>query len=184
MSAENTAMSPLERIAAEREIRRELVRYTRGIDRLDEALLGSTYHEPSHDDHGYYKGPGGSTYAHFMTPRIRNIYRFTLHPQPYVIIDVEGTAARVESAATPFHVKTEEDGSRWLYAIGIRYVDRFELRDGRWRIATRITVHDWNYVSRMDGTDLPDSESFIQGRHHPDDLSCRAGLLPCGSLAR
>jgi len=184
MSDASSVMSPIERIAAERAIRKELLRYTRGIDRLDEALLGSTYHELSHDDHGYYKGPGGSTYARFMTPRIRSIYRFTLHPQPYVTINFHGTAARVESAATPFHVKVEDDGSRWLYAIGIRYVDRFELRDGRWRIATRITVHDWNYVCRMDDADLPMSAGFMQGRHHPDDLSCHAGMLPCGSLSQ
>jgi hypothetical protein len=184
MSTENSVMSPIDRIVAERAIRRELLRYTRGIDRLDEALLGSTYHNPSHDDHGYYKGPGGSAYARFMTPRIRAIYRFTLHPQPYVTIDFEGMAARVESAATPFHVKVEEDGSRWLYAIGIRYVDRFELRDGKWRIATRITVHDWNYVCRIEDADLAASAAFTQGRDHPHDVSCRAGLLPCGSLGR
>lgn len=181
MTASSAVMSPLDRILAEREIKRQLARYSRGIDRLDEALMASTYHDPSHDDHGYYKGPGAAIYARFMTPRIRAIYRFTLHPLPYVTIDFDGNAARVESAATPFHVKVEADGSRWLYVIGIRYVDRFELRDGLWRIATRITVHDWNYVTRMEEA-LPEAASYAAGLHHPDDVSCHAGLLPCGSL--
>jgi hypothetical protein len=180
VNADPAVLSLFERIVAEREIKRQLVRYSRGIDRLDEALLAATYHDPSHDDHGYYKGPGGATYSRFMTPRIRAIYKFTLHPLPYVVIDFEGTAARVESAATPFHVKVEADGSRWLYGIGIRYIDRFELRDGLWRIATRITVHDWNYVARME-SDMPESASYVAGRHHPDDLSCHIGLLPCGT---
>ncbi|MBT5754390.1 MAG: SnoaL-like domain-containing protein [Acidimicrobiaceae bacterium] len=35
------------------EIRDVLMRYGRGVDRLDEELLRSCYHPDSHDDHGH-----------------------------------------------------------------------------------------------------------------------------------
>jgi len=35
-----------------------LVTYCRGVDRCDEDLIRSAFHENSYDDHGYWKGPG------------------------------------------------------------------------------------------------------------------------------
>ena len=45
-------------LADKDEIRDVLMRYGRGVDRLDEELLRSCYHPDSHDDHGHWKGNG------------------------------------------------------------------------------------------------------------------------------
>ncbi|MCJ7436647.1 MAG: nuclear transport factor 2 family protein, partial [Acidimicrobiia bacterium] len=46
----------LQDLAAQQEIRDVLIRYTRGIDRMDADLVRSTYHPDAHDDHGAYQG--------------------------------------------------------------------------------------------------------------------------------
>ena len=56
------ASAELEELIEERAILSVLKRYCRGIDRLDEELVRSCYHEDSTDDHGVYKGKGVDFY--------------------------------------------------------------------------------------------------------------------------
>ena len=45
--------------------------YCRGVDRCDEDLIRSAFHDDSYDDHGYWKGPGHEL-APFLADRLRN----------------------------------------------------------------------------------------------------------------
>ena len=47
-----------DRLGAEREIRRRLLDYCRGIDTCDVGLVASVYHPDSFDDHGSFQGSG------------------------------------------------------------------------------------------------------------------------------
>ena len=64
----------LERLASKDAIHDVLMRYCRGIDRLDVELLKSCYHEDSWDDHGHYKG-GGHAFAQFIAESLAEIGR-------------------------------------------------------------------------------------------------------------
>jgi hypothetical protein len=53
----------LQRLIDRQAIHDVLMRFSRGVDRLDEALLRSCFHSDSYDDHGHFKGNGRSSPA-------------------------------------------------------------------------------------------------------------------------
>ena len=64
--------------ADKQEIRDVLMRYGRGVDRLDEDLLRSCYHDDSFDDHGHWKG-NGQDFAAFIVESLRERSHHTTH---------------------------------------------------------------------------------------------------------
>jgi hypothetical protein len=74
-----------------------------------------------------------------------------MHSVSNMLIRVDGDTARVESYWHVFHREPGRDGAAdWDYHAGGRYLDRFERRDGEWRVLTRILVRDWYEV--IEGT--------------------------------
>jgi hypothetical protein len=147
-----------------------LVTYCRGVDRCDEDLIRSAFHEDSYDDHGYWKGPGHEL-APFLADRLRNANSATTHSITNVLIELDGDLARSESQV---HATLIRKGSDPVVVdvVGARYLDRLSRRDGRWRIEHRIVVLDWL------GTEVwPDSapavptEGFARGARCPEDPS-------------
>lgn len=139
-------------IADKQAIADQCHRYCRALDRVDEALLRSVFHPDSTHDHGGFKGSSAlfCTYAIAVLGELDR----TQHQLGNVLIDLSGDTAHVESYFTAYHrlpkgrpctgvferhdISLDEDV--W---IGGRYIDRFEKRDGVWRIAHRTGVHDW-----------------------------------------
>ena len=44
-----------------------------------------------------------------------------------------------------------------------RYLDRYERRDGEWRIAARVCVHEWTRTDRVTSPMPIDASRFRQG---------------------
>jgi 3-phenylpropionate/cinnamic acid dioxygenase small subunit len=65
----------------------------------------------------------------------------SMHNISNVLIELDGDVARCESYSIVI-VRIRKDGGDvdWLHAG--RYVDRFERRNGEWRIAYRTVVYD------------------------------------------
>ena len=55
-----------------------------------------------------------------------------------------------------------------------RYVDRFEKRDGEWRIAQRTGLYDWREFRVVEGVDLSDTPEGAAGYHDARDPSTAA----------
>ena len=130
----------LEVLLAKQEIEEVVLRYCRGIDRMDQALVRSCYHPDATDEHGSFSG-GVEAYIAFawkLLPR----YDATMHFVGNVLIEVEGDVARSEAYCIAHHRKQEGPPPSNL-ATGCRYVDRFERRDGEWRIAKRVVTTEW-----------------------------------------
>jgi len=163
-------------LLAEREIERVLLRYCRGIDRLDEELIRSVYHDGATDDHGVYQGDGKG-FAAFIVPLLRAAYRSTTHAVHNCRIDLDGTddgdGADTETYCVANHERVDDDGQRWLDVFACRYIDRFERREGRWAIVRRIVVHDWNAVLPVAGDFGEMVKTFTAGRRDRDDESYR-----------
>jgi hypothetical protein len=82
-------------------------------------------------------------------------------------IELEGDVAWSEAYLVALH-RFERDGELHDWVLGGRYVDRFERRDGEWRIAHRITVHDWSRVDRV--TEVFElADRFAQGSRSAED---------------
>ncbi len=156
-------MASLGQAADKDAIRDVLMRFCRGVDRLDEELLRSCYHVDSYDDHGPFKG-NGQDFAAYIVKSISERAHHTTH-------SVAKDVARSEFYVLAYLRRTDDDGKEWLDFFSGRYLDRFERRDGLWRIATRIVVHDWSASAELGATSFPlPMDTFTQGRRDRGDL--------------
>ncbi len=152
-----------------------LMRYSRGVDRLDVELLKSAYHADATDDHGIFNGNAWE-FAEFIGPFDASIgVHQQTHRVDHALIEFVGlNEARVESYNLTF-IDAETDDGMTAAMVGGRYLDRFERRDGEWKIAHRLYVMDWNrnMPSTVDwqGSFFAD---LAVGRIDRDDVSYQA----------
>jgi hypothetical protein len=141
----------------------ELVhRACRAIDRADEEMLRSVYHPDALDEHGVYNGgvEGLIEHAkhrtHSLDPQVRkNPTRHLLHN---VMFEIDGDMAWGESYCV---VERVDDGKLWIEGVS-RHIDRFERRNGEWRIAHRRVILEW-------GSDDFDVSRFPEGHRDRRD---------------
>ena len=152
------------------EIEQVLRRYCRGVDRGDAELIRSVYHPDAMDDHGGLKGLGVD-FADRVVVILNERAQATMHNMHQVNIETNGDAASVETYFTAYH-RVLEDGATVLETFGGRYVDRFEKRDGQWKIADRVVVYDWSEIKPVP-REYP-NEDFQHGKRSKEDLSYRS----------
>lgn len=162
-------MDQLDIIWSEREIRAVLQRYCRGLDRLDEELVKSAYHDDAHDDRGVIRG-NAHDFVKQIVPLLRDTYSGTLHTLHGTTIDIDGDAAGVESYCIAYHYR-ESDGTKRVEQFAGRYVDRFERRDGVWRIARRLVLNDWSLAHEVPLDPAEAQAGFNAGRRDRGDAS-------------
>lgn len=131
----------IETLLAKDEILDVLQRYCRATDRRDWDSLRACYHDDAYDDHGSLVGQIDE-FIRISKPFADRVAA-TMHFMGNAVIEVDGDVARAESYVVAYHVVEHEDGSSKHDNWGIRYVDRFERRDGMWRIAYRVVAHEW-----------------------------------------
>ena len=170
----------IETMLARQDISDCIMRYARGIDRGDEALLLSCYWEDAIEVHGpAYNGPA-VPYLKEAAGRMRQNQSVMQHFIGNVHIEFDGSdTAFVETYILTF-ARFPKDGEEFDTLTGARAFDRFEKREGEWRIAHRRAVFDWN-------RDAPASETWclgafdtthpdmVMGRKAPDDLTYQRG---------
>lgn len=122
-------------------IRRVLVRYARAIDRMDWDLLRTCYHEDAVDDHGLYRGDVEG-FIELLDEKLA-LDESTLHFLGNQEIEVEGDVAVAETACIARHRRpSTADAPASDYFGFLRYCDRFERRNGEWRIAHRVVIYE------------------------------------------
>jgi hypothetical protein len=163
-------------LIAREDIRDVLARYARGVDRADGDLLRSCYHADAVEEHGGNYTGNAHAYVDGAIPRIRNMGAMQ-HLLGTSHIELDGDRAWVETYIWTL-ARFERGGTTYDTFTGGRLFDRFERRDGVWRIAHRRTIFDWN-------RDVPSSEGWCLGMFTPgkpgmnlgrkdrDDLSYR-----------
>ena len=155
---------------AEAEARRQILqciyRYARGIDRHDAEITRSAYHDDAIDDHGFFIGP-----AHEFAERANETHAALAAHQHYILnhlveFDDETTA----SVETYWIMGARRRADNTGRIGGGRYLDRFELRDGRWAIAERVCVTEWS----LDGEQAAFlAQFYMQGAQDRTDPSYR-----------
>jgi hypothetical protein len=161
-------------LRAHLEIRQVLYRYCRGVDRGDRELLKRVYHADATDDHGAWKGPG-QEFADYIVDALDRQSGASQHHITNVLVEVDGDAAAAESYFIAFHPYTPGGTeAEHMAFVGGRYLDRFERRDGEWRIADRKVVLDWTRAD-VAGESWMAADLFSRGGRREQDPS--AGLL-------
>jgi hypothetical protein len=125
-------------------IRRLVLNVARGLDRCDWALLRSCFHDDATDDHGIFKGDI-DTFCDWVKDEIAK-YAHTQHSISNILVETNGDAARSESYFLAYHAAPAEEGITNVIAAG-RYLDKFERRNGAWKIIHRHAVYDWNWIA-------------------------------------
>jgi hypothetical protein len=76
----------------------------------------------------------------------------TMHVVANQLVEVDGgtDTARCETYGVAYHWGEPLDDARRNFTTGFRYVDRFERRNGVWRIARRVAVREWTHVVPAD----------------------------------
>ena len=169
----------LEELSAREQIRDALVRYTRGVDREDLELVRSVFHEDAHIQfpESLHQGSleGFMNFASAEMPRFQR----TRHAITNTLIDFDGPdVAYVETYLHADHQGSETH--HWktsIIELWARYLDKFEQRDGAWKIARRELVVDWMYKYPAEGwfDDHPDA-SDTRRRGTDPFIKPRAGF--------
>jgi hypothetical protein len=118
-----------------------VLRYCRGVDRLDFPLIRSCYHDGAIDHHTGFDGDADAyvTWLEKVLPRFAG----TMHMVGNQLIELHGDTAVSETYGTAHHWAEPATEHALNFVSGFRYVDRMERRDGEWRIAERWAVREW-----------------------------------------
>jgi len=138
-----------------------VVLYCRAVDRRDPELMRRVFHPDALLDfgEGLFRGTLDSFIAG-SAPMMKT-FAMTQHHVTNSYFQVNGNQAEGETYLIAYHVLADTDQK--LYIAGARYLDRFERRDGEWRIAHRTAVRDWENetgqvaepnIGRFDSSDL------------------------------
>jgi hypothetical protein len=149
-----------------REIEDVILRYCRGIDRLDLELVRSCYWPDATDSHGGFSGTRDEFVA--WVGKLLARFESTSHFVGNLLVELAGEAAVAETYAIAFH-RSEEPRASLNGIIGVRYVDRFEKRGGEWKIARRVCVTEWSRVDDVAGR-LPIAPGHLRGARGERDV--------------
>jgi hypothetical protein len=143
MTTEAELLERVVRLEDRAEIRACMMRYARGMDRRDRELLRSAYHDGAVDDHVGFVGEVDDfidwAFAYHAT-QTRYQHYLLNHTA-----EIVGDEAHAETCY--LFVGTDREPANHMTLSGGRYVDRLERRDGRWAIADRVCVVEWNAES-------------------------------------
>lgn len=135
------------------EIWQVLLRYARGLDRLDRELVRSCYHDDAIEDHGSFVGHVEDfiDWANETSMRFVTIH----HGLTNHYCELDGDDAYCETYYRYVGVAPQPPH---FMSIG-RYIDHFQRRNGEWRIANRVTLIEGNFdlPESSIGSDIPSS---------------------------
>lgn len=132
-------------IDARQQIHDAIMRYCRGMDHCEPGLALSAYHPGARDEHGFYNGPAEDLVRAGIAASTNFEVIRHLICNEYVEFDpADRTVAHSETVTVGCILTKDPDGEGYRLAVSsCRFLDRFELRDGAWKIAVRKLVLDW-----------------------------------------
>jgi hypothetical protein len=173
-----TEQTYLELLAARAEIADVVNRFCHAVDRRRWELMASVFHEDATSRFLDKVRPwremvaGGRLSIGALGP--------THHQTGNLLMAIDGDVAHVETYVTAYHrVPTSAPANGFWDArsadydgvAGGRYVDRFERRDGSWKIAERQTLVEWRHDQLVSEGSLAQTPPAFRGQHGDADVS-------------
>jgi hypothetical protein len=183
----------VQKVADRQAIERVLRRYCRGVDRAEVETLKSVFHPDAiNEDRGSVTN--AHAWAEVVIPTLRAMFTGTMHHITNFDIQLDGDRAVSESYYIAYHQLREDealliafagssyvermraagrlDGSHEYIGKG-RYFNRWERRDGAWRMTLRIATFEFNELRPMvigdPGSGL-DQMPRLERRGHEDPV--------------
>lgn len=168
MKPENDTAKRLDVIESRQQIGDVLNRYARGWDRLDEDALRSCFFADAQHQHGGFKGLSQD----FITKALPSVAKVkgTSHRITNITIELAGDKAVSECYFASHHRRMNKAGTDeedWF--LSGRYLDRFERRDGVWKIAARRGLNEAERLEPRADVTLATAPADALGKRKPDD---------------
>jgi hypothetical protein len=167
-------MTELDELIAWRRIYDLSCAYMRGQDRLDAALHASVFWPEATCDYGFFKGDPAEFVA--FAQGLLKEHKANHHMIGQVHIDIEGDVAFGEVYFQAFH-RIVQDGAEVDLFMSGRYVDRYERREGVWKIAHRSELIDWARTEPAADEFLATLPGVLLGARGADDRSSQRDWL-------
>jgi SnoaL-like domain len=126
-------------------VRSVVIAIAAGVDRHDVALLRASIWPEAHIDMGGPQPTTGEAFAAALTPPAKPA-RGRMHLTGNHRVRVDGDGAEAESHVISCQEVQGAEGDETRVRAG-RYLDRFERREGVWKLSRRVFVDEW---SRLD----------------------------------
>jgi hypothetical protein len=163
------------------EIQDVIHRYARGLDRHDDDVLRSVFHEDAVDNHGPWVG-GREAFVTWANGPCHGHTNAHLHQITTHNCEIDGDVAHTESYCQWVHRLKDEET---VWVGGGRYVDRLEKRDGEWRIVVRRLVLDFFYEAKGTVYGTPAQLEYAKGTWDRSDISYERPLqMPADVMAK
>ncbi|MEC3948229.1 nuclear transport factor 2 family protein [Sphingobium sp. HWE2-09] len=152
-----------------------VMRYCRGCDRRDFALVRSLYHDDAIDDHGAMFTGGPDAFVAWL-PEATAHWDLTRHSISNSLFAIDGDRAEGEHYVEAWHRTRGPDAQQFI-VLG-RYLDRYERREGVWKFSYRSLVYDHGSIVPVDEESMTRmSNDAPNGRIGRDDPSFAFPLL-------
>jgi hypothetical protein len=123
--------------------------YCRGIDRLHGPSVEAAFHPGAAlEGYGSAEALTIDAFVPYAMAALGKRFVSTQHRISNTSYAVAADHAMVETYVLAYHVEQTDEGRRLLTFAG-RYIDRFEPRDGDWRIVRRTLRNDFSMVEPM-----------------------------------
>jgi hypothetical protein len=161
----------LQEMVDEFELRRLVHAYCRAVDRGDFMLLKELYHHDAVDAHGSFSQGSAGGFLDQMAAA-RPFIRSMQHNVTTTNFAISGQSAEGEIYTIAVHTFAGK-GRDVDLVIGGRYLDKYEKRDGTWKIIERTIVTDWAQVTDPSAMDFshPITKDTLKGTLDADDPS-------------
>ncbi|MEX3933772.1 nuclear transport factor 2 family protein [Paraburkholderia phymatum] len=166
-------------------IQHVMAQWCHAVDRLDRQGMLAVFHDGATDSHGPYIGPVEGL-VDWVIERHKAI-PFSSHFIGNMLIDF----ASEDVAIVETYVRTIQqyppeakaqiaqftggasgaEGSYVDVFTSSRYLDRFERRDGEWKISERTLIQDWKRLDEVKVMALQPKEGWILGKRDGNDES-------------
>jgi len=150
------------------EIREAVEAYIHARDHADGEATADIYHPDSTEDHGPIQD-SGRRFAERANEALLSYWTGCHHLLGQTRIKVTGDTAGAETYFLA-SLTRELDGVKMLDQMAGRYIDRFERREGKWRIKARKCVSSWS-LSVPITSDFLRGHEFLQTQQSEQDPS-------------
>ena len=162
-------------LLARQQIHDALLRYCRGVDRLDPDIIQSAYHPGARDNHGSFDGPVDKFIEWVMSNHAGGKVLNSVHHLGNSLITFEDEKIAHGETYVSVNHRRLIDGELFDLISHGRFIDRFEERNDEWKIVDRLVVVDWDRLDRVDRQwGGPLTEKLENAQRSREDASYRA----------
>ena len=166
-----------EGIAARTEILDKIYLYSHAVDRRHWKLMEQVFHDDAVCDVAIFRGPW-RTFIADAAKAMEAALSYTSHQLGNFLMSFEGESiAHTETYCTAYHrIRADAPpahtfggtGEAYDLVGGLRYIDRFEKRDGRWAITERRGLGEWHQLLPYRKDAMPSLPEGFSGAFGPD----------------